>query len=123
MRHHPRSGKIGHALLRSLAVKAVRDVLAENTKIDPWNMSSTMKDTLFKAARLTARGVTPASIKASKPYGKLRGKLQGLLASHNSTYNAEYYRYVEAAAAQSAVPIFRHLSHLGTPSRHDRGPA
>jgi SAM-dependent methyltransferase len=67
-------------------------------------MGSTMKDMLFKAARLT-RGVIPASIKASKPYGKLRGKLQGLLASHNSIYDAEYYRYVEAAAAQSAVPI------------------
>ena len=27
--------RFGHALLRSHAVKAVRDVLAENTKIDP----------------------------------------------------------------------------------------
>ena len=35
VRHHLRSDKIGHALLRSHAVKAVRDVLAENTKIDP----------------------------------------------------------------------------------------
>jgi hypothetical protein len=35
VRHHLRSDKIGDALLRSHAVKAVRDVLAENTKIDP----------------------------------------------------------------------------------------
>jgi SAM-dependent methyltransferase len=64
-----------------------------------------VKDMLFKAARLP-RGVIPASIKASKPYGKLRGKLQGLLASHNSIYDADNYaRYVEPAAVQSAGPI------------------
>ena len=64
-----------------------------------------MKDMLFKAARLT-RGVIPASIKASKPYGKLRGKLQGLLASHNSIYDADNYaHYIEPAAVQSAGPI------------------
>jgi hypothetical protein len=35
VRHHLRSDKIGHALLHSHPVKAVRDVRAENTKIDP----------------------------------------------------------------------------------------
>jgi SAM-dependent methyltransferase len=65
-------------------------------------MSNTAKDMLFKAARLTARGVIPASIKTYKLYRKLRG----LLATHNSTYDAEYYaRYVEPAAVQSAGPI------------------
>ena len=64
-----------------------------------------MKDMLFKAARLT-RGVIPASIKASKPYGKLRGKLQGLLASHNSIYDADNYAdWIEPPAVQSAGPI------------------
>ena len=64
-----------------------------------------MKDMLYKVVRLP-RGVIPASIKASKPYGKLRGKLQGLLASHNSIYDADNYaRDIEPAAVQSAGPI------------------